>query len=911
MSRVALITAQPRVAATGAAATHRLAGGGNRKGYFQLGQHWRAGIATLPRFSALIGVDENGFTGGAIPTTSNVIWAPSSKADLAALAAHYWRNAPITIEEGDEDSGVFTTRLTGNVADAAVQDNRLLLTIADLSKGLDRPIVTGRFAGTGGVEGAAEAKERIRRRSWGRVFNIEGMILDKANNIYEFGDPAFPLLSFDALRDKGRDASPAPTILPWQGSVAATLAALAASAPAQGSGVVAPSIACAKWWTQPAGPLTANLRGEVGTGYVETAAEIAVRVLAAVGGPAITNASAASGWRAGVAGLHVEEGDTIATALDRLLLGVSLLWALNPAGTVTIREFTFEAPVETLRSDNASRLRTFAPVKTRRIGYQRSHRKHSDGEIAASLTTVGMRLAPSADGFTFTDGAPDGVVASITFTATSADPAETINWTTSPAVTLTGAGNSRTLSVANLGAHRQVIVTATGANTGHAASAGASRLDRSTAAAGATKGRNLAANGDAEDGTTLPWASEPLSSAGAGGTLSNTAVSPTSGSRSFLLTKTAAGDGVGVNMPAVKTQPGARFVIRLRYAGNSATAAGLFLQMREKATAPAGDYVTHVQRTSVTNLAADLPIGTAAGELRYEYTVPAGIYFFSPSVSNYIGGPTQLRFEIEYYELTDTELDADVTYEIVGPSAVDVASKSDGTYQTGVLAAAAQSFVVLTRAGDVTATLTYSVIVKSGSGTASIAISNGKAVLTPLSLPETTIFEISALLGGAVRDKHVLTMNQKRPPPASGSTGSGSGTASSASITGTSASTTPTTLSSIITAKAGATGQVECSAGVGYVRQEGTSGIAVGAAVWRWRVVGGTFVDVAAANVGSTASTIAGEPQEEGYVGCSMTKTGLTNGTDYEFQLMGYRNSGSGTLSFYGSGGSSATCTGA
>jgi len=390
VTKVVLITAQPRNPTTAAVATVKLAGGGNAKPY---PQGFRAGVANRPRFKAKIGFSKDGWTGSVIPTTGGVNWAPAGKAALNELAAYFWPGAAITIEEGEEGAAA-ATRLAGKVAEATVKDDQLAITFADLGEDLNKPLITARFAGTGGAEGIAEAKGRIKRRTWGRAFNIEGRILDKANNVYEFGDPAFPWQSFDVLRDKGRAASPAPAVIAWQGSVAATLGALAASAPAQGSGVVAPSIACAKWWTQPAGPLTADVRGEIGAGYVETAPEIAARVLAAAAGPAITNAATAAGWRAGTAGIHVGEDETIAAVLDRLLMGVSLLWIFNPAGTITLRELTWSGPVETLRSDRVERLETFAPVKKRRLGYQRAYRSHSDGEIAASL----LQLDPAAGG---------------------------------------------------------------------------------------------------------------------------------------------------------------------------------------------------------------------------------------------------------------------------------------------------------------------------------------------------------------------------------------------------------------------------------------------------------------------------------------------------------------------------------
>jgi hypothetical protein len=415
MSRVVLITAQPRGPSSGATTTVRLAGGGNRKGYFYQGQHWRAGVANLPRFRVQLGFDEKGWTGGVLPTTSAFIVAPYSSAVLSELAGLVWRGAGIVVQEGREETEVFSARLTGKVADVGIQDSKLIFTIADLSHGLDKPLLSARFAGTGGLEGGAEAEGRIKRRTWGRAFNIEGRVLDKANNIYEFGDPAFAWQAFDVLRDKGREAGPAHQVIAWQGSALATLNALKASVPVQGSGVAAPSIACAKWWTQPAGPLTADVRGEIGAAYVETAPSIAARILAAANGPAIANLAAANGWRGATAGLHVDEGETAAGALDRLLLPIALLWALNPAGSIQLREFSFADPVETLRSDKAERLRTLPPVKVRRVGYRKSYRQHNDGEIAASLLQLdpaaALNLQQLASDIAELDAAVDGKVA--------------------------------------------------------------------------------------------------------------------------------------------------------------------------------------------------------------------------------------------------------------------------------------------------------------------------------------------------------------------------------------------------------------------------------------------------------------------------------------------------------------------
>lgn len=404
MSLVIRIRAWPRIAATGSIALVCLAGGNNDAPHYD-GQHYMAGVIADPRFEMSVSFGDDGWAARAVPQVGAIGWAPAEPERLDPLAAYYWRDAAIEIERIRD--GVTTRRLTGTVAEAAISEGRLVITCADLSNRLDKPFVTATFAGTGGIEGGDFATGRVKRRSFGRVWNVEGRLLDKANSIYEFGDPAFPLQGCTALRDKGR-AGPL-GILGWQGSVAATLAALQASEPSQGGGIFAPSIACAKWWTQPAGPLTADLLGEA-DGYAETVAGIAAQLLARADGPVISNLAAAQALRPGAAGLHIgDNSETAAGALDRLFQRVTLIWTVTTGGQIEVRPWTFSTPVETLKAEFISRERTVKPVKTRQVGYKKNERQHGDGEISIAIQaddvvyadgTTGEELKPAERGAT-------------------------------------------------------------------------------------------------------------------------------------------------------------------------------------------------------------------------------------------------------------------------------------------------------------------------------------------------------------------------------------------------------------------------------------------------------------------------------------------------------------------------------
>jgi hypothetical protein len=84
--------------------------------------------------------------------------------------------------------------------------------------------------------------------------------------------------------------------------------------------------------------------------------------------------------------------------------------------------------------------------------------------LAKSLQGVaGPNLTLVADGqaFTFTDGAASPGSQTITLNALLTNLAGTATWTATPAVTLGGTGNTRTLALADFGTNRQVVIEAT------------------------------------------------------------------------------------------------------------------------------------------------------------------------------------------------------------------------------------------------------------------------------------------------------------------------------------------------------------------------------------------------------------------------------------------------------------------
>lgn len=413
MALTYLAIAQPLNAA-GAPVELALAGGGERP-YIHMGRNdWRAGLARVPLFAAGIGFDQGGWNGGTVPTTGAIEVYSTDTARFSYLASLFWPDAPWSLYVGDDAIGEFTLYLKGTIAKHETSGGVLRLTLSDLSGSLTQPIASGLFAGTGGIEGDEAAASRVKRRTFGRAFNIRGQVLLKADNVFEFGDPGRSFREFVAVRDKGRAALPSSVLtIAWQGSIAATLAALRAATAPQGGAVTAPSIACVKWWTTPSGPLTADVVGE-GAGL--TVSSLARDIVTAGSTLTISNQALGDALRPGAAGLHVEDGSTsYAQALDRLLLGSSLTWIVRPTGEIDLRPFTLDNPAQPaphgtgavgkpykrtttgrrwspspiiapeIVSQEVARREVYRPTKARKLGYQRNNTQQSDAEISAAV----------------------------------------------------------------------------------------------------------------------------------------------------------------------------------------------------------------------------------------------------------------------------------------------------------------------------------------------------------------------------------------------------------------------------------------------------------------------------------------------------------------------------------------------
>lgn len=661
-ANVILLEVQPRAAATGARTTIRLAGGGADFPYRYGGNDWQPGITAIPSIVAALDYDGTDLGTGAVPQALALDWAATSKAALDALLNLHWQGAPFTLYLGVENAAgtMPATLITGTVLRGTITDSVLQLAMADPAAGMQRPIIIDTFAGTGGVEGPVEWEGRVKRRAWGYAYNVEGFAIDTANNVYSFTDPARPLNAISEVRDKGAVLTIQATIA-WAGSIAATYAALQATAVTAGQCKIAPSIGMVKTWTRPAGILAADLLGETSAaawgGVPSTPARLAEAIVAARAGPGFTGTTVADAvtLRNVPAGFLADDLQaTIAQALDYVLGGSSLYWVLDAAGTIRIGEWTFGASQGAFASDHVDRIAYFPPIKTRKLGYKRNHRVMAAGDLAAILTygdgTPLDNLQPAEAGANITlthqaasiTGQGTGATAN-NLTGLNATEGGKLGGIATGATVGATSGTNLYRSDGSTVMTQAEVRTAEGVAASIAGQAATATSSDFNAITGnkpeplATIGDNLIYNGKAELQNTDGFSAAAVE----GG--APTAFYYSGGS--FYANKAATGNTFSITGKGIPTEPGKKYVLRINLNGSSATANGLFIRMNEKASGVRGDYITSANRTSLTELVTgNGPWPGGATQYNLQYTVPAGIYIFSPTLYDWTDGPTTIRW---------------------------------------------------------------------------------------------------------------------------------------------------------------------------------------------------------------------------------------------------------------------------
>jgi hypothetical protein len=180
-----------------------------------------------------------------------------------------------------------------------------------------------------------------------------------------------------------------------------------------------------------------------------------------------------------------------------------------------------------------------------------------------------------------------------------------------------------------------------------------------------------------------------------------------------------------------------------------------------------------------------------------------------------------------------------------------------------------------------------------------IGASTGSVSITALTASDVSV-PVTFTYLGVVRTATLRIIRQDDPPTNSGGAGATGGTSSSTTTLGNSTSTsydTTNAVSDTLTVTAGSVGQVACVAPITFDRVTSTDGETGAFGKWQWRVPAGVWADITtevqeAVTAVNDAVDLAND--HYGSLSVSHTKTGLTNGSSYEFRFLWHDRTVSG-----------------
>ena len=233
---------------------------------------------------------------------------------------------------------------------------------------------------------------------------------------------------------------------------------------------------------------------------------------------------------------------------------------------------------------------------------------------------------------------------------------------------------------------------------------------------------------------------------------------------------------------------------------------------------------------------------------------------------------------------------ADVTSVIDGLKEININYDYTSTILTNELPRDV-SYKLMKNGSAISSSVTWSVTTIVGSITASISGSGtGVLSITAFNSASATL-RIQAVYSGTTRTFDVTVTKVIGPSPTGGTGGSGNPgtTGTDTTIANSTASTYSGVQGGPITVKAGTAGTVTLTAPLTFQRTSNTTGYTTTYGKWQWRTVGGSWADVATEitnTVQAYKNTADPSLSELGEISVAMSKTSLTSGTDYEFQLL-------------------------
>lgn len=267
-----LFEASPIDPATGVATTFRFASAhALSSGTIPDGKSWEPAIVGGPETSVSV------FAAGRVIPVSVDHGSITIQITDPALARMTWDGALGRVWVGDGESAFSTYRqiFSGSLGAQSRDGQNLKVPLYGAGFEINEtPILTGTYAGTGGVEGPSTLKGKRKPKAFGYCRYVTPVRINQAYVVYQVHDGAAQ--DIPAVYEAGVTlATPVATVATYAELIALTLK--------PGEWAKAPAVGMFRLGSEPSGKLTADVRGDASGGYASTLATIAAKLLRGAG----------------------------------------------------------------------------------------------------------------------------------------------------------------------------------------------------------------------------------------------------------------------------------------------------------------------------------------------------------------------------------------------------------------------------------------------------------------------------------------------------------------------------------------------------------------------------------------------------------------------------------------------------
>lgn len=296
--------------------------------------------------------------------------------DLDSLFTDYaYDSRNIVVRAGGKDWPISNFReiFRGKLQQCLATENNISFVVADFATKLDTQLQTNTYEGSGGFEGTEELKGRPKPILLGKCRNIQPVLVDPANLIYQVHHTA--IQAVDALYVNGVTwtyVASSPTSGQWTYNASTGRITLGGSTP-------------------PSGIVTVDVRGDSGGGYVDTISGIVDRLLRNYADFEDGDLGNLSTW-SGTTGFYFTDEITIQAAMDEIARRSGSWWGMNRSGRVEMYSLgSGIASGITITEDDIFSIscqEAPTPVYKVKVGYGRTWRVMSNDEVAAGVSSA-------------------------------------------------------------------------------------------------------------------------------------------------------------------------------------------------------------------------------------------------------------------------------------------------------------------------------------------------------------------------------------------------------------------------------------------------------------------------------------------------------------------------------------------